>query len=68
MLVGNLELAVFTLETDLRRIIRPQNPSKLTGKQLDKIRRIVHPKLRPFHFQIKTYYLSDANYPTDNPC
>ena len=28
---------------------------------MDKIRRIVHLKLRPFHFQIKTYYLSDAN-------
>ena len=53
MLVGNLELAVFTLETDLRRIIRPQNPSKLTGKQLDKIRRIVHPKLRPFHSKLR---------------
>ena len=24
-------------------------------------------KLKPFHFQIKTYYLSDANYQTDNP-
>lgn len=34
---------------------------------MDKVRGIVHPKLRPFHFQIGTYYLSDANYPTDNP-
>ena len=51
----------------LRRIIHLQNPSKLTEKQMDKVRRIVHPKLRPFHVQIKTYYLSDANYPTDNP-
>ena len=50
----------------LRRIIHLQNPSKLTEKQMDKVRRIVHPKLRPFHVQIKTYYLSDANYPTDN--
>ena len=33
---------------------------------MNKVRQIVHPKLRPFHFQIKTYYLSDANYPTDN--
>ena len=24
-------------------------------------------KLKPFHFQIKTYYLSDTNYQTDNP-
>ena len=34
---------------------------------MDKVRRIVHPKLEPFHFQIKTYYLSDVNYVTDNP-
>ena len=35
---------------------------------MDKVRRIVgRPKVRPFHFQIKAYYLSmDANYPTDN--
>ena len=38
-------------------------PSKLA----DKIRRIVRSKLKPFHFQIKTHYLSDANYQTDNP-
>ena len=32
------------------------------------IRRIVpdHSKLKPSHFQIKTYYLSDSNYQTDN--
>ena len=45
-------MAVFTLETE---------------KQMDKVRRIVHPNLRPSHFQIKAYYLSDANYLTDNP-
>jgi len=59
-----------TLVTDytcLRRIIHLQNRSELTEKQMNKVRWIVHPKLRPFHFQIKTYYLSDANYPTDNP-
>ena len=50
-----------------RRIIQVQNLSKLTGKQMDKVRRIVHLKLRPFDFQIKTCYLSDANFPTDNP-
>ena len=38
-------------------------PSKLT----DKVRRIVHSKLTPFHFQIKTNYLPDADYQTDNP-
>ena len=40
----------------------PNCPSKLT----DKVRWIVHSKLKPFHFQIKTYYLSDANHQTDN--
>ena len=55
------------LYVSVRRIIHLQNPSKLTEKQMDEVRRIVHPKLRPFHFQIKTYYLSDANYTTDNP-
>ena len=29
---------------------------------MGKVRRIVHPKWRPFHFKVKTYYLSDANY------
>ena len=33
----------------------------------DKVRRIVHSKLKLFHFQIKKYYLSDANHQTDNP-
>ena len=42
-------------------------PLKLTDKQTDKVRRIVHSKLKPFHFQIEWYYLSDANYQTDNP-
>ena len=51
-------------ETDGDRIDR-FHASKLTEKPMDKVRRIVHPKLRPFHFQIKTYYLSDANYPTE---
>ena len=37
-------------------------PTKLT----DKVRRIVHSKLKLFHFQIKTYNLSNANYQTDN--
>ena len=47
------------------------NPSsksvKIDGKQLDKARRIVHQKLSPFHFQIKTYCVYDTNSPTDNP-
>ena len=48
----------------LERIIPSSNcPSKLT----DKVRRIVRSKLKLFHFQIKTYYISDANHQTDNP-
>ena len=48
----------------LERIIPSSNcPSKLK----DKVRRIVHAKLKLFHFQIKTYYLSDVNHQTDNP-
>ena len=47
----------------LERIIPSSNcPSKLT----DKVRRIFHSKSKPFPFQIKTCYLSDANYQTDN--
>ena len=34
---------------------------------MDKVRRIVHPKLRPSHFQIKTFYLSDVYYSTGKP-
>ena len=46
----------------LERIIPSSNcPSKLT----DKVRRIVHSKLKLFHFQIKKYYLSDANHQTE---
>ena len=47
----------------LERIIPSSNcPSKLT----DKVRRIVHSKLQLFHFQIKTYYISNATHQTDN--
>ena len=34
---------------------------------MDKDTRIVYLKLKPFHFQMKTSNLSDANYQTDNP-
>ena len=51
----------------LRRIIHLQKLSKLTDKQMDKVRGIFHLKLKPFHFQIKRYYLYDTNYPMDNP-
>ena len=44
------------------------NPSsKCSSKLMDSVRRIVHSKLKLFHFQIKTYYLSGANHRTDNP-
>ena len=49
----------------LKRIIPSSNcPSKLIDI---KVRRIVHSKLKLFHFQIKKYYLSDENHQTDNP-
>ena len=52
-----------TLETD-----NPSSKSvQIDGERMDKVRRIVHLKLRPFNFQIKRYYLYDANYQTDNP-
>ena len=61
-------MAVSTLETDYP--FETDNPSsklvKIDGKQVDKVRRIVHLKFRPFYFQIKTYYLSEAIYLTDN--
>ena len=47
-------MAIFTLETDYPS--ETDNPSSnttnLAEKQIDKVRRIVHLKLRPFHFQI----------------
>ena len=57
-------MAFLPLETDYPS--ETYNPF-LKSEQMDKVRQIVHPKLRPFHFQLKTYYLSDANCPTDNP-
>ena len=49
----------------LKRIIPSSNcPSKLIDI---KVRRIVHSKLKLFHFQIKKCYLSDENHQTDNP-
>ena len=64
---GSRSILPLPLLPVLRWIIHLQNRSKLTDKQLDKVRRIVHPKLKPSHFQIKTYYLFDAYYPMDNP-
>ena len=36
----------------LRWIIHLQNRSKLTNKHMGKVTRIVHPKLKPFNFQL----------------
>ena len=44
----------------LHRLSETDNPSP-------NCRRIVHSKLKLFHFEIKTYYLPDANNQTDNP-
>ena len=50
------------------RLSETDNPSSNCPSTLmDNVRRIVHSKLKLFHFQIKTYYLSDANHQTDNP-
>ena len=57
-------MAFFPLETDYPS--ETYNPC-LKSEQINEVRQIVHPKLRPFHFQIKTYYPSDANCPMDNP-
>ena len=52
----------------VHRLSEMDNPSSnCPSKLMDKVRRIVHSKLKLFHFQIKTYYLSDANHQTDNP-
>ena len=62
-------MTVFTLETDCSS--ETDKPSwksvKIDRWTMDKVRRIVHQNLKPFHFKIKSYYLSGANYPTDNP-
>ena len=51
----------------VHRLSETDHPSsKCPSKLTDKVRRIVHSKLKPFPFQIKTYYLFDANYQTDN--
>ena len=52
----------------VHRLSETDNPSSNCPSEfMDKVRWIVHSKLKSFHFQIKTYYLSDANYQTDNP-
>ena len=59
----------------VHRLSEMDNPSSnCPSKLMDKARQIVHSKLKLFHFQIKTYYLSDANHQkinpshTNNPC
>ena len=52
----------------VHRLSRTDHPSSnCPSKLADKVRQIVHLKLKQFHFQIKTYYISGANYQTDNP-
>ena len=52
----------------VHRLSRTDNlSSNCPSKLADKVRQIVHSKLKQFHFQIKTYYLSGVNYQTDNP-
>ena len=52
----------------VHRLSETDNPSSnCLSKLMDEVRRIIRLKLKPFHFQIKTYYLSDSNYLTDNP-
>ena len=54
--------------TTVSRLSETDNPSSnCPSKFAGKVRRMVQSKLKPFHFQIKTYHLSDANYQTDNP-
>ena len=54
--------------TAVHRLSETDNPyPNCRSKLTDKVRWIVHSKLKPFHFQTNTYYLSDANYQTDNP-
>ena len=51
----------------VQRLSETDNPSLNCPSILtDKVRRIVHSISKPFPFQIKTYYLSDAYYQTDN--
>ena len=55
-------------EAAVHRLSETDNPSSnYPSKLMDNVRRIVHSKLKLFHFQIKTYYLSGANHQTDNP-
>ena len=39
--------------------------AKIEGEKTGKVRRIICPKLKPFHSQMKTDYPFDTNYPTD---
>ena len=52
----------------VHRLSEMDNPSSnCPSKLMDKVRRIVHSKLKLFHFHIKTFYPSEANQQTDNP-
>ena len=49
---GSCSILPLPLLTVLRRIIHFKKRSKLTDKHMDKVRRVVHPKLKPFNFQL----------------
>ena len=51
--------------TAVKRLSGTDNPVLKLSVEID-VRRIVHSKWKLFYFQIKKYYLSDANHRTDN--
>ena len=60
-------LAVFTRIIRPRRISHLQNLSKIDGKTDGWSEADCPSKIKPVPLSSKTYQLSDANYPTDNP-
>ena len=67
MSVFPVKMVVFTPEMDYPS--ETDNPSyksaKIEGGKTGKVRRIICPKLKLFHSQMKTDYPFDTNYPTD---
>ena len=67
MSVFPVKMVVFTLEMDYPS--ETDNPSyksaKIEGGKTGKVRRIICPKLKPFHSEMKTDHPFDTNYPTD---
>ena len=67
MSVFPVKMVVFTLEMDYPS--ETDNPyyksAKIEVEKTGKVRRIICPKLKPFHSEMKTDYPFDTNYPTD---